>query len=438
MAPYNSSGRVIFLNRFFYPDHSATSELVSGLAFALVRRGFRVISITSRQNYETVVTALPPRECVNGVDTWRVWTSRRGRLRLMGRSLDYLTFYLSAGWRLWRLARAGDIIVTKTDPPLLSLVSAPIAWLRGAHLVNWLQDIFPEVAEALNVGGSLARVTFRVMRPLRNWSLRFAKTNVVVGEGMVARLQAQGIGRESIRVIPNWSDGALIVPVPAEQNELRKNWAPNSRFIVGYAGNLGRAHDVDTITKAMTILQKCAVHSTADDIAGRILFVFIGGGALRAKLEREMLKRRLTNVRLYPYQPREHLAETLGVADVHLVSLNPKLEGLIVPSKFYGIAAAGRPTLFIGAKDGEIARLIDEAKCGFTISPGDAQALVDHIMRLAEAPKLRRHMGARARAAFDKHWTKDRAVDLWEEALNVAARTKGRTQEKRTSEAPRP
>ena len=151
------------------------------------------------------------------------------------------------------------------------------------------------------------------------------------------------------------------------------------------------------------------------------MFIFVGGGAQRAKLEREILKRGLTNVRLHPYQPRELLAETLAVADVHLVSLNPKLEGLIVPSKFYGIAAAGRPTLFIGAADGEIARLIDEFECGFTINPGDGKGLADRILQLAQDPQLCATLGARARAAFEKHWDKSRAVEKWEEVLKAVA-----------------
>jgi hypothetical protein len=117
-----------------------------------------------------------------------------------------------------------------------------------------------------------------------------------------------------------------------------------------------------------------------------------------------------------PYQPRAS-SKTLGVADVHLVSLNPKLEGLIVPSKFYGIAAAGRPTLFIGASDGEIARLIDQASCGFTVAPGDGKTLMDRILQLAGDPELCASMGARARAAFEQHWDKGHAVEQWAELL---------------------
>src|SRR5262245_49152303 len=237
MPTHARSPRIIFINRFFYPDHSATSELLSDLVFSLVRKGIPAAVITSRLNYENAGDSLPSRASVEGVDVWRVWTSKRGRQRLIGRSLDYLSFYIAAGWRLWRLARRGDIIVVKTDPPLLSVVIAPLAWLRRASLVNWLQDVFPEAAETLNVGGDIGRVAFYILRPLRNWSLRFADVNVVVGQYMAARLQAQGIAREKIRVIPNWSDGALVVPIRAEANRLRKNWVSTRRFVVGYAGN---------------------------------------------------------------------------------------------------------------------------------------------------------------------------------------------------------
>ena len=138
---------------------------------------------------------------------------------------------------------------------------------------------------------------------------------------------------EKIKVIGNWADRALISPLPAEESALRQEWIPGDRFVVGYAGNLGRAHDIDTVLAAMTSLQQRAKNSPSD-LAAKILFVFVGGGAGRACLKREALKRGLSNFRLMPYQPKERLGETLAVADVHLVSLNPKLEGLIVPSKF--------------------------------------------------------------------------------------------------------
>src|SRR5262249_20812317 len=300
-------------------------------------------------------------------------------------------------------------------------MAAPIVWLRGARFVNWLQDIFPEVAEALQVGGRFGKLGFRLIRPLRNLSLAWAQLNVVVGERMAKELQREGVVPEKIRIIPNWSGGAPVTPISAAANELRKSWGLNDHFVVGYAGNLGRPHDIATVIEAATRLQEQALHSHTNEVAQRIMFVFIGGGIQRATLEREALQRQLANVRMYPYQPRERLAETLSVADLHLISLIPNLEGLIVPSKFYGIAAAGRPSIFIGAWDGEIAQLLNETGCGFTVTPGDGKDLKKRILQLAADPELCADMGTRACEAYELHWNKTRAVGEWREVLNAVA-----------------
>ena len=266
--------------------------------------------------------------------------------------------------------------------------------------------------------GGLGRLATAVLRPVRNWSLHSAAVNVVVGEAMAARLQDLGLPPEKIKVISNWADSALISPLPPEESALRQEWIPGDRFVVGYAGNLGRAHDIDTVLAAMTLLQERAKKSPSD-LAAKVMFVFIGGGAQRASLEREALKRGLSNFRLRPYQPKERLGETLGVADVHLVSLNPNLEGLIVPSKFYGIAAAGRPTIFIGAEHGEIGRILEENGCGFTVTPGDGEALTERILALAGDRDLCEALGARARMAFERQWHKERALAEWEALLQA-------------------
>lgn len=414
--------RVLFVNRYFYPDYAPTGVLLSDLAFALSQQGVHVSVITSRLCYAGGAAKYQPSETVDGVEIHRVWTSKRGHLGLFGRGLDYGSFFLASSWRLWRLARRADVVVAKTDPPLLSVIVAVIAKLRRARTVNWLQDIFPDAAEALNIGDAFGNRLFKLLRPLRNWSLRSARANVVVGETMAAHLVAQRIAPEQIKVISNWANGMRIAPINPAQNGLRAHLGLNDSFVVGYAGNLGRAHELDTIVAAMTLLQDQATRAGLDDTAQRIRFVFVGGGVRYAKLEHEILERRLSNVQILPYQPQERLAETLGVADVHLVSLNPALEGLIVPSKFYGIAAAGRPALFIGAPDGEIARLIDQSGSGFGVSPGDAEALASHILQLADDPELCGVMGARSRSAFEDRWDEKRAVEQWAALLNTASR----------------
>ncbi len=415
--------KLIFLNRFFFPDHSATSQMLSDLAFALAERGGDVAVIASRQRYDAPADRLAPRQTVNGVTVYRVWTSRFGRANLLGRALDYASFYLAAAWQLWRLARSGDVVIAKTDPPMLSVVAAAMCWLRGARLVNWLQDIFPEAAEALRVGGHAARLPYALMRWLRNRSLRGASMNVVLGECMAARVAGLGISRDQVRVIPNWADGTIIVPKDHEANALRADWGLTGKFVVGYSGNLGRAHEIDTLLDAMAIVESAgAPTTTAGDVSRHrpILWLFIGNGALFEPLKAEVAGRGLSSVRFKPYQPSALLSQSLSAADVHLVSLRPELEGLIVPSKFYGICAAGRPTIFVGDRDGEIARLVALHDCGRTIATGDGAGLARTVLDLAANPAGCRHMGERARRAFDAEFDKSIAMARWEKLFGMS------------------
>ena len=245
--------------------------------------------------------------------------------------------------------------------------------------------------------------------------------NVVPGIWMGRTLHQEGIAPDRIEVIQNWSDGDLIKPISPEANELRTRWGLSSRFVVAYAGNFGRAHDLGTIVQTMTLHQRQANLAPADDIIRQIVFLFVGDGAQRKKLEQEIALRKLDNVILRPYQPRKLLAEVLGAADIHLLSLRPELEGLIVPSKFYGIAAAGRPAIFIGSSEGEIAGLVEETRCGLTIGLGDSEGLLSGILDLARNRELSRAMGARARFAFEKQWEKRHALTKWLAVIDAVA-----------------
>lgn len=403
---------LIFVNRYFHPDHSATSQILSDLAFGLSARGHDVRVIASQLRYDAADDLLPAHEVIRGVEVFRVWTSRFGRGDLIGRAIDYVTFYLSAAWRLWRLACAGDIIIAETDPPMLSVIVAPIAYWRGALLFNWLQDLFPEVAEAVGLGGrQLPGFVYDLLRALRNASLRAAAMNVALGEKMSERLSSLGVASDRIAIIPNWADAELIQPVAPEDNPLRKEWGLDGSFVVGYSGNLGRAHDYRALLGAIEQL------SGGPSAAPTIRWLFVGGGALHDAFARELRAKGLKGVLFAPYQPRERLSESLSAADVHLVSLRPDLEGAIVPSKFYGVAAAGRPTIFIGDLDGEIARIIRRNDLGSVAPQGDGEELAAQILMLARDPDRRRDIGSKARRLCAEEFDKRVALDRWERLL---------------------
>jgi colanic acid biosynthesis glycosyl transferase WcaI len=398
--------RIIFLNRYFYPDHSATSQILSDLAFHLAA-GQDIHVVTSQQIYDDPAARLAPNEIVRGVQIHRVATTRFGRSNLIGRSLDYLSFY----WSMWRhiisFAKSGDVLVAKTDPPLLSVLAINAAKRRSTHLVNWLQDLYPEIAIELGVpllkgpvGGAIAF--------LRNRSLRLADANVVLGTSMAARVRACGVAQNRIHVIPNWTNDEEIVPVTHAENPLRRQWELEDKFVVGYSGNLGRAHEYETLLGAADQLR--------DDL--RIVFVFIGGGRRFDDLAHRVKERGLDRTfRFFPYQDREQLKYSLSVPDVHWISLKHSLEGLIFPSKFYGIAAAGRPVIAVTAQDSELARLVRQYECGFVIEPGDAARLVSTILLLAKDAPTRNQMGIRARAMLNANFTRQQAFTSWRRLL---------------------
>jgi colanic acid biosynthesis glycosyl transferase WcaI len=384
--------RIVFVNRYFHPDHSATSQMVSDLAFHLRERGWEVAAISSRQRYDEPAASLPSRSREQGVDVRRVWSSRFGRANLLGRAVDYATFYVSAFLAMLREGGSGTVLVALTDPPLISVVAALAAKLRGTTLVNWTQDLFPEVARALGVRAP------RTLERVRDWSLRRARTNVALGELMADRIR--GRGARAI-VQHNWATEALR-PVTQETNALRGEWALGDRFVAGYSGNLGRAHEFEAIAGA--------VRAVPD-----VTFLFIGGGAQLERVKRETAG--AANITFRPYQARERLSESLSAADVHLVSLQPALEGLIVPSKFYGILAVARPVIFIGAADGELARLIVDHGCGLVVAPADAAGLAEALRRLAADPSLAADMGRRGRALYESRFAPELALAGWENIL---------------------
>ena len=393
----------MFVNRYFFPDESATAQLLTDLALALRDSGERIEVICSRQRYDDAQAQLPKRDRFAGVEVRRVWTSRFGRSRLAGRALDYLTFYASSFCAMVIEIRRGDLLVAKTDPPLLSVLAATAARLRGALLINWVQDLFPEVAEKLGI--RLPRLLFVALVALRNASLRSASMNVALGMRMAERLITAGVAPERIRIIANWAERTPPPAKPVTRSALRSRLKLQDKFVVGYSGNLGRAHDFETMLGAAARLRT----------QREFVFLMIGGGAGMQRLQHACHQQGLTNVLFHPYLPRAELADALAAADVHWLSLQAELEGLIMPSKFYGILAAGRPTVFIGDPDGELAREIVVARCGAALRIGDSASLAELLLAWKSAPAVCEQLGTAGRRLYEERFAAERAFEAWRE-----------------------
>ena len=187
--------------------------MLSDLAFYLASTGREVHVVTGTQIYDDPKASLPAYEIINDVHVHRVSSTKFGRSALLGRSIDYLSFYRSVWHCLIQVVQQGDIVIAKTDPPLVSVVAMAAARRKGARLINWLQDIFPETAVELGVPFMRGPVAASLAM-LRNWSLRNAEATAVIGDLMARKVEALGTPPERIHVIPNWSNDKDIQPIP--------------------------------------------------------------------------------------------------------------------------------------------------------------------------------------------------------------------------------
>jgi glycosyltransferase involved in cell wall biosynthesis len=402
----------VFVNRYFYPDHSATSQLLSDLAFELSAKGYSVLLLCSNRRYDDSVdlgkgNVLSSKETINGVSVERVWSTNFGRSVLLGRLIDYFSFYCSILFRVSLRAKKGDIVVVKTDPPLLGVFLAPVLAIKKAKQVNWFQDLFPEVASQLSIRGlSVDGYLAIILRSLRDWNCRIAVLNIAISGGMSSYLAQRGISQSKIKVIPNWGPKG-VEPVALKDNSLRRSWSLDEKFVVGYSGNLGRAHDWRWM------------HELAVTFSDRIdvSFVFIGGGAGMVLLKAECAASNLTNVMFMPYQSRQYLADSLSVIDLHLVTLQTGMSDFIVPSKVYGIIAVGRPFVFVGDRSSEVVRILDENGFGRAFELDKFDDIKDYVidMSLRSATYVQAEKNA-SQFASDKY-SFSAALAQWEAVL---------------------
>ena len=376
--------RVCFFNRSYWPDTGATGQLLTELAEDLAAHHGMEVTVVTGRPVGLPAGALPAHEVRNGVTIVRAAGTARPPARFVWRATNYVTYFLSATLAGRRLP-AQDVVVALTDPPIIGL--AALASRRRGGFVFYCQDIFPEVATLLDDFRS--DVVNGILERLNRLLVARADRIVALGDTMKARLvEGKGADPAKVVVIHNWADPDAVTPGP-KRNKFSEAHGLADRFVVLHAGNIGQSQNLDVAIDAAAHL------SHRDDL----VWLFIGDGTRRARLEAMVAARGLSQVRFLPYQPREDLRWTYATADVCLLSLKPGLAGYIVPSKLYTILAAGRPYVAAVEESSEAAAITRAHACGTLVPPGDAAALAAAVEALAADPARRDTMGRRAREA---------------------------------------
>jgi len=404
---------VVFYNRSYYPDFGATGQLLTELCEDLVARfGYEVTVVAGMPTSAEMAIAPVPwyapvrREHRNGVTILRSWSTSKPTRKFTGRLSNYLSYFASASIASLRIGRP-DVIVSLTDPPIVSLPAIAAAKATGAKFVFLCQDVFPEVARLLEDFQN-KRVEAALTK-IGRFTVRHADRIIALGDTMTRRLvETKEADPRKIRVIHNWSDAQTIQPGPKD-NAFAREHSLTDKFVVMHSGNVGMSQNVDTLL---------AVAAQLTDLPD-VVVAIVGEGARKSFLQQEVERRRLTNVRFFPYQPKARLCESFATADVFIVSLKSGLAGFIVPSKVYGVLVAGRPFIAAIEADSEAARIARDHDCGIVVEPGNCDQIVTAIRQLRDQPVFRQRLGANARAA-GLLYDRPRAIEAYRSLLEEA------------------
>lgn len=406
--------KILILNQSFWPDIVATAQHAHDLGKYLAEQGHSVTAVASRSLYGHSGPSLPKEETVDGIRVVRVAHNLfRGKQSVVKRALDYICFNLACLIRVLLLPRH-DAVICLTTPPFIAFVGLALRFVKGSKLLLWTMDLYPDLPVA---AGVIRRdgLSHRFFDRLDRFCLRRADHVVGLGRCMRERLRAKGVAEDHLTVIHPWSDPSEIrasQPSPTaapikKANPFRDEWDLGDRFVIQYSGNCGIGHDVQSLFSAMEAFKD------RDDIR----WVFVGDGLMRPSVVEFAERHGIKNIQFRPYQPRARLGDLLTMGDLHLVLMSPGFEGIILPSKFYGILAAARPTLFIGPEACEVAQVIHERGCGVVVSNGDATGLISAISDFITHPEHATAMGRAGRSALETHYSSQHACRMWLECL---------------------
>ncbi|HLZ51976.1 MAG TPA: glycosyltransferase family 4 protein [Candidatus Acidoferrum sp.] len=400
--------RILLMNLYYPPDTSATAKMAATVTDAL-SKAHDVTVLCGRPSYDPSERRrwrISRMEAAGRARILRVGSTDYPRLQMKRRVLNYLSYVALAIPRA--IFVRCDAVLAMTDPPFEGIVGAIVAMLKGKPYVYNIRDMYPDMA----LGGAIVEpgLLARIWEKLHRWALRRATRVIVLGEDMRARIVSKGVDPARIEIV---RDGTDIFPPDAAKpeldNEIIQMIRGDYKFVLVHAGNLGFYGAWESLVAAARELE-----------AEGVGLVFVGDGAQRAQIER--LARETRNVRILPFFPASKIPSVLAAADAHIITVKRGLEGVVVPSKMYGILAAGKPIVAVAPEETDTASL--GARFGFAVSADpDSPANVAAAIRSLVVDRTKvQSMGEAARAAaagYDRVKELEKFVKIIEEAGNA-------------------
>lgn len=394
---------ITILSQFFYPEAASTAQLLTELALDLKQRGIDVCVYTAQPSYHQR-GRLPRKETYKGVQIYRLFATQFSKDQLVGRLVNQMTFSFAVLVRLF-FSQARSLLLVTTNPPFLLWLAWFLRLLRRRKYVLLIHDVYPDVA--IKLGYMSEHGLFAsTWRRMNRRTYRRASAIIVLGEAMRRMIQKSYTHLPPIYVIHSWADGSQIRPLAKELNPFVHRHGLEGKLVVLYSGNLGQAHELETLVEAAERLKD--LHE--------LVILFIGEGAKKAKLMAMVEERQLSNVLFLPPVPYEELSYSLTAGDIGVVTLERGVEGLCEPSKLYGYLAAGLAILALVGEKSEVAEIVERYQCGYRLDPGDVDGVVETLRYLAthrgELEKMKRSARECLEHFYDRRLAVEKYLDI--------------------------
>lgn len=402
--------RALVLYHFFHPDDVVSAQHYADLGRGLRARGWDVTVLPSNRSRHDASIRYPGREEWEGVHIHRIPRPPLHQASPVGRILN--AAWMIGAWSLALLRYRPQVLIVGTDPIFGVLTVLPWRVLRPrTRIFHWCFDLHPEAAIAEGMV-SERNPAVRLLQPLLRRAYRACDLLGDLGPCMARRLRTYAPEGRMGTYTP-WALSEPAAPLPGDPAE-RHALFGDATLTLLYSGNFGRAHDADLI---LALARRLRAHP-------RIRFAFGVRGDREAAL-RQAVGPEDHNVTFLGFAPRERLEARLGAADIHMVSLRPEFTGTVVPSKFQGALAIGRPVLYAGPEDSAVAGWIEELDLGWNLTGATLDAVADRLLRLAEAPTGLAPWNERCHRAYRERFSRAAVIDRLDRDLRDLARAPG-------------
>lgn len=407
--------RVWVISELYYPEETSTGYFLTCTAEGLVQH-FPVSVLCSQPTYAARGQRAARYEVHNGVQIHRCWGTTFNKDRLLLRLVNMVTITLSIFFNALLRIRPGDCVLVVTNPPPLPFAVSFICTLRRAHCILIIHDVYPEVLVATDIASPRSMLT-RFVGWLNRLLYRSCARIVVLGRDMRKLAQRKLLPNDRrVTIIENWSDLHLVQPQFRADNALLNELQIADKFVLQYAGNMGRTHGLEYLVASARQL----VH-----IHPEIHFLFVGTGAKKDWLEQTVKKENLSTITLLGKQPRSQLSKLLNACDVAVITYREGMSGVSVPSRMYNIMAAGKPIIAMADLDSELARVVMEEQIGWIVLPGDETGLVGAVLEASRQPVRLLEMGLRARRAAETKYSLERANHAYKDLVDSVFQISG-------------